>query len=92
MKYKVAVIGYGYWGPNIVRNFNNHPHCSVKYICDLNEKARDRAANDFTQAKIIDNSFIRAIFRSLCVFSITFAASAIFMLLTLNVPASIIEE
>ena len=31
--YNVAVIGFGYWGPNIVRNFNNHAKCNVKYIC-----------------------------------------------------------
>ena len=39
--------------------------------------------------KIMLSSFINAIFKSLCEFSITFAAS-IFMLDTLNVPALII--
>ena len=31
---KVAIIGFGYWGPNLVRNFNNTPDCEVGYVCD----------------------------------------------------------
>jgi len=39
----IGVIGYGYWGPNIVRNFQNvQPGC-VKVICDVNAKAAERA-------------------------------------------------
>ena len=26
---RVGVIGYGYWGPNIVRNFHGLEHCEV---------------------------------------------------------------
>jgi predicted dehydrogenase len=36
---KLGVIGYGYWGPNIVRNFSVHPDCKVVAICDKNPKA-----------------------------------------------------
>ncbi|MEX1133492.1 MAG: Gfo/Idh/MocA family oxidoreductase [Acidimicrobiia bacterium] len=31
----VGVIGYGYWGPNLVRNFHSLPGSTVKYVCDL---------------------------------------------------------
>lgn len=31
---KVGVIGYGYWGPNIVRNFFNAPDCTVVAVAD----------------------------------------------------------
>ena len=31
---KLGVIGYGYWGPNIVRNFSSQPECQVAVICD----------------------------------------------------------
>ncbi len=31
----VAIIGFGYWGPNLVRNFNGLADCIVKTICDL---------------------------------------------------------
>jgi predicted dehydrogenase len=31
----IGVIGYGYWGPNIVRNFSNSASTHVISICDL---------------------------------------------------------
>ena len=40
----IGVIGYGYWGPNIVRNFQSLQHGSVKCICDLNPKSLERAS------------------------------------------------
>src|SRR2546427_7764006 len=36
---KLGVIGYGYWGPNIVRNFSIQPDCQLVAICDKNPKA-----------------------------------------------------
>ncbi len=30
----MAVIGCGYWGPNLVRNFSALPDCKVKTVCD----------------------------------------------------------
>ena len=33
----VAVIGAGYWGKNLVRNFATAKRCTLKYVCDLNE-------------------------------------------------------
>jgi predicted dehydrogenase len=32
----VGVIGCGYWGPLLVRNFRSLPDCRLKAICDLN--------------------------------------------------------
>src|SRR3989344_8652370 len=32
---KVGVIGCGYWGPNIIRNFSEIEDLEVKYCCDL---------------------------------------------------------
>jgi len=34
---RIGVIGYGYWGPNIVRNFNAIDGAKVISLCDLNE-------------------------------------------------------
>jgi predicted dehydrogenase len=31
----IAIIGFGYWGPNLVRNFNAVNECKVKYVCDF---------------------------------------------------------
>lgn len=32
----LGVVGCGYWGPNLVRNFRSLPDCHLKAICDLN--------------------------------------------------------
>lgn len=32
--FNVAVVGCGYWGPNLIRNFSSLSDCSVKKICD----------------------------------------------------------
>ena len=40
---RIGVIGYGYWGPNIVRNFNAIDGATVISLCDLNETALGKA-------------------------------------------------
>ncbi len=35
---KIAVIGFGYWGPNLVRNFNSVSNCQVVALCDFREE------------------------------------------------------
>jgi predicted dehydrogenase len=37
----VAVVGLGYWGPNLLRVLADNPEVEVRWICDLN---RDRLA------------------------------------------------
>lgn len=32
---KVGVVGLGYWGPNLVRNFSKVKGCQVSIVCDL---------------------------------------------------------
>ncbi|HZM05586.1 MAG TPA: Gfo/Idh/MocA family oxidoreductase [Candidatus Saccharimonadales bacterium] len=32
---KVGVVGCGYWGPNLVRNFRSLSECQLKMMCDL---------------------------------------------------------
>lgn len=38
---KVGVIGCGYWGPNLVRNFNENYNTDIGYACDLNRERLD---------------------------------------------------
>ena len=40
---RVGVVGYGYWGPNIVRNFHSLEDCEVVAICDKSRDALRRA-------------------------------------------------
>ena len=39
----IGVIGYGYWGPNIVRNFSGVDGTTVQSVCDGNQQALARA-------------------------------------------------
>ncbi len=38
---KVSVVGVGYWGPNIIRNFISNAHTSVDSICDIRSERID---------------------------------------------------
>lgn len=40
---KIGVLGYGYWGPNIVRNFTALDNLKVVAVCDIDPKALARA-------------------------------------------------
>ncbi len=33
---RIGVIGYGYWGPNVVRNLHGLDNCQLVAICDSN--------------------------------------------------------
>jgi len=35
-KIQIGVVGYGYWGPNLVRNLSQSPDCEVALVCDTN--------------------------------------------------------
>jgi len=35
---KVGVVGCGYWGPNLVRNFRSLPDCSLRMMCDVSKE------------------------------------------------------
>jgi predicted dehydrogenase len=39
---RIGVIGYGYWGPQIVRNFHGAADCEVAVVCDRSPKALSR--------------------------------------------------
>lgn len=32
---RIGVVGAGYWGPNLIRNFTQHPECEVTRVADL---------------------------------------------------------
>ena len=40
---RVALVGYGYWGPNLARNFHQLPDAELTYIVDADANARQRA-------------------------------------------------
>lgn len=53
---KAGVIGYGYWGPNIVRNFQGHDEIEVVAICDKSEDRQAAAKKAVPGARIVPNA------------------------------------
>ena len=48
----VAVVGLGYWGPNLARNFDRMPGASLGWLCDTSDAARERWAPQFPDARV----------------------------------------
>ncbi len=64
----IAIIGFGYWGPNLVRNFSAVKDCSIRTVVDFREErlriVRQNYPNISTSTQIDDvmsNSAIDAI-------------------------------
>jgi predicted dehydrogenase len=53
---KFGVIGYGYWGPNIVRNLSGIDGCTVTAVCDPSPAARARAERAHPGLRVISDS------------------------------------
>ena len=49
---RVGVVGLGYWGPNLARNFDRLAECELSWICDSSEAARSRWAPSFPGARV----------------------------------------
>ena len=49
---RVGVIGYGYWGPNIARNFSTVEGAAVASICDLNPNMLKRAQKVYPNMEV----------------------------------------
>jgi predicted dehydrogenase len=49
---QVGVIGYGYWGPNIVRNVSSLEHCDLVAICDKSAAALKRASKAYPGVRL----------------------------------------
>jgi predicted dehydrogenase len=49
---QIGVIGYGYWGPNIVRNFSTAAGSQVAAVCDMNKTALEKVKKAYPHVKI----------------------------------------
>ena len=52
---KIGVIGYGYWGPNVVRTFHNASNAVVTSVCDLNPKSLERVRRVYPSMNVTSN-------------------------------------
>jgi predicted dehydrogenase len=48
---RVGVVGLGYWGPNLARNFAAIPGCDVTWLCDADDGARAKLQRAFPAAR-----------------------------------------
>jgi predicted dehydrogenase len=53
---RVGVIGYGYWGPNIVRNFQQTEGSRVVAVCDKSDKSMRRAQQAYPELRVSSNA------------------------------------
>lgn len=55
---KVAVIGYGYWGPNLARNFRQEGNTDLVEIVDPTNERLAQAGTQFPQARLSKNPLV----------------------------------
>lgn len=65
-----ALIGYGYWGPNVARNLYKNKNINFKYICDLKQErldlAKDLYANDLQYTRSFEDILSDASIDAVC--------------------------
>lgn len=48
----IAVIGCGYWGPNLIRNFYSIQDCCMDVCCDLDERKLERMKGLYPRVRV----------------------------------------
>jgi predicted dehydrogenase len=51
----LAVVGAGYWGPNLVRNAMATPAIGLRWLCDLDEERARRVLGPYTNVSTTDS-------------------------------------
>ena len=49
---RIGVVGYGYWGPRIVRNFDATADCEVTMVCDKSPESLQRVKQAHPHVKV----------------------------------------
>jgi predicted dehydrogenase len=58
---RVGLVGYGYWGPNLARNFNANADCDLIRISDKSDKRRTLAALTYPAVETVaDDTLVKA--------------------------------
>ena len=53
---KFGVVGYGYWGPNVVRNLDRLDEADVVAVCDKSPAARRKVAKAYPDVLVTDDA------------------------------------
>ena len=51
----IAIIGAGYWGPNLIRNFHQIKESKVLSVCDTSQERLDFIKNLYPDIKLTKN-------------------------------------
>jgi predicted dehydrogenase len=51
----IALVGLGYWGPNLARNFAAIEGCDLAWCCDASEEARTRLSGQYPSTRFTDD-------------------------------------
>jgi predicted dehydrogenase len=51
----LGIVGYGYWGPNLFRNFQSDERVSIKYVCDLVPERLAQTKRLFQETKLTND-------------------------------------
>jgi len=51
MSTRIGVVGLGYWGPNLARNFDRLPGAELRWICDQSQESLKRWSASFPDAR-----------------------------------------
>lgn len=52
---RLAQIGCGYWGPNLLRNYSALPNCHVKYVVDASADRRAFVRSNFPRSTAVES-------------------------------------
>ena len=52
---KAGIIGYGYWGPNLLRNFSSAENCTVTHLADLRPERLQVAKRSYPNLQTTEN-------------------------------------
>jgi predicted dehydrogenase len=58
----IGLIGYGYWGPNLARNFNTNPDLQLSAICDFSQDRLEAASKLYPHIDVVKDP--EAIFKN----------------------------
>ncbi len=52
MAVRIGIVGFGYWGPNLARNFDQLPQAELAVCCDLNPSIFEKLKKEYPHTKI----------------------------------------
>ncbi len=49
---KIAIVGAGYWGPNLIRNVESLPNADPEWVCDLDGSRLKRVGSQYPSIRV----------------------------------------